>query len=638
MIRLIRNLKILPRWIIILIDQGLFLLAVVLGYLLRFNFDLSVVEANNYELGLILFVGSGLFSTILTGSYSGIIRYTGIEDAGRVFLTVTLTTAIVALGNLGSSYFQEPFLVPYSVLIIAYLASLFFLISYRILVKLVFAHYTRSSAAYSNALVFGAGDQGQITRQIFEGAGSSNTRIVGYLDDDENKIGKVLNGVRIYKANGQLAELISALNVKELIIAAQNLSATRKSDLVEECIELGIKVKNVPPVHRWMHGELRPHQIKEVKIEDLLGRESIKLNNYYVNKELKGKRILITGAAGSIGSELVRQVMLYKPALVLLLDQWESGLFDIENEVKKSFPEIDVISRVVDVTNGNRSEAIFQSFKPEIVFHAAAYKHVPLMESNPSEAIFCNVGGTRMMADLSVQYGVEKFVMVSTDKAVNPTSVMGASKRIGEMYAQALNNVEINGEGVQTRFVTTRFGNVLGSNGSVIPIFEEQIANGGPVTVTHPEITRFFMTIPEACQLVLEASAMGKGGEIFMFDMGRSVRILDLARKMIHLSGYKAGRDMDIIFTGLRDGEKLHEELLTTKENNTPTYHEKIMIAKVEEVTYFKISRDVDRLLELTEQTDELQAVEMMKQIVPEFVSNHSRFEELDKLKITAKS
>ena len=629
--RFIKNLKILPRWIIILIDMGLFLFAVSLGYLLRFNFDLASIEANNYEVGIMLFVGAGLVSTLATGSYSGIIRYTGFEDAFRIIIMVTIAAAICAVANFINHYLIGTYIIPFSTLVIAWMASAIFLISYRMLVKIVFSYYTRSSIRYSNALIFGAGKSGQITRQIFENAPNSSVRIIGYLEDDFNKVGKVLNGVKIYPANGNLVSLIESLNIKEMIISVQNLSVTRKSELVDTCIKLGVKVKHVPPVYRWTRGELSAGQIKEVKIEDLLGRESIKLNNYYVNKELKNKRIFITGAAGSIGSELVRQVALYSPSMIILLDQWESGLFDIENELFRSNPDCVIYSKILDITNERRLSAIFSEFKPDIVYHAAAYKHVPLMESNPSEAILCNVGGTKFMADLSVEFEVEKFVMVSTDKAVNPTNVMGASKRIAEMYVQALNNVEINSQGIRTRFVTTRFGNVLGSNGSVIPVFEEQIANGGPVTVTHPEITRFFMTIPEACQLVLEAGAMGKGGEIFIFDMGQSVKITDLAKKMIHLSGFQEGKDIDIIFTGLRDGEKLHEELLTHKENNTPTYHAKILIAKVEQVTFFKISREIAKLVELAELNDEYKAVEMMKSIIPEFVSNSSRFEKLDK-------
>jgi len=633
MSRFFRDLKILPRWIIIVIDLGLFLLSVVLGYLLRFNFELQSIEANGFQLGILLFVTAGLISTIATRSYSGIIRYTGLEDTFRIIAMVTLASIICALVNFGNSYVSGSYVLPFSTLIIAWMASAIFLISYRMLVKKVFSYYTRSGIKYTNALIFGAGESGQITRQIFENAPKSSIRIIGYLEDNFNKIGKVLNGIKIYPANSNLNSLIKELKIDELIISVQHLSTSRKNELVETCLNLGVKVKHVPPVYRWTRGELSTGQIKEIKIEDLLGRESIKLNNYYVNKDIKDKRILISGAAGSIGSELVRQVVLYNPAMVMLLDQWESGLFEIENELFRLSPESVILSKVIDITNKYRLNKIFKEFNPDIVFHAAAYKHVPLMENNPSEAISCNVGGTKVLADLSVEHNVEKFVMISTDKAVNPTNVMGASKRIAEMYVQALNNIKVDGRGIRTKFVTTRFGNVMGSNGSVIPVFEEQIAKGGPVTVTHPEITRYFMTIPEACQLVLEAGAMGKGGEILIFDMGQSVKIIDLARKMIHLYGLQDGKDIDIIFTGLRDGEKLHEELLGTGENTTPTYHKKILIAKVENVPYFKIAREVEKLIALANQNVEYEAVEMMKSIIPEFVSNSSRFEKLDKVR-----
>lgn len=623
--RFIKNLKILPRWIIILIDMGLFLFAVSLGYLLRFNFDLASIEANNYEVGIMLFVGAGLVSTLATGSYSGIIRYTGFEDAFRIIIMVTIAAAICAVANFTNHYLIGTYIIPFSTLVIAWMASAIFLISYRMLVKIVFSYYTRSSIRYSNALIFGAGKSGQITRQIFENAPNSSVRIIGYLEDDFNKVGKVLNGVKIYPANGNLVSLIESLNIKEMIISVQNLSVTRKSELVDTCIKLGVKVKHVPPVYRWTRGELSAGQIKEVKIEDLLGRESIKLNNYYVNKELKNKRIFITGAAGSIGSELVRQVALYSPSMIILLDQWESGLFDIENELFRSNPDCVIYSKILDITNERRLSAIFSEFKPDIVYHAAAYKHVPLMESNPSEAILCNVGGTKFMADLSVEFEVEKFVMVSTDKAVNPTNVMGASKRIAEIYCQSLSKHQNT-----TNFITTRFGNVLGSNGSVILRFRKQIENGGPVTVTDPEVSRYFMTIPEACQLVLEAGAIGKGGEIYIFDMGESIKIDHLAKKMIKLSKLKLNKDIQLIYTGLRKGEKLVEELLNTGEDTLPTHHPKIMIAKVKEYEWDIVSKSTQALIDLFDSQDNDAIVSSMKKMIPEFQSSNSEFEKLD--------
>jgi FlaA1/EpsC-like NDP-sugar epimerase len=386
-------------------------------------------------------------------------------------------------------------------------------------------------------------------------------------------------------------------------------------------------------VEHWVRGELSLNQIKDINIEELLERESIKLDNYNITQELKGRKVMVTGAAGSIGSEIVRQALYYNPELIILVDQAESDLFEVENELKLKKGTLKIYPIIADITNEDRMECIFKEFLPEIIFHAAAYKHVPMMEKNSSEAVLCNIKGTKQMADLSVKYGAEKFVMISTDKAVNPSSVMGASKRIAEMYVQSLNNYISKKNPDATKFVTTRFGNVLGSNGSVIPVFKKQIEQGGPITVTHPEITRFFMTIPEACQLVLEAGAMGKGGEIFVFDMGESIKVIDLAKKMVRLSGLEVGRDIEIIFTGLRSGEKLYEEVLDINENTLPTYHHKILIAKTREEKYDDVKNSVELLINSAQDNDELKLVGIMKYIVPEFKSNSSKFESLDKKK-----
>jgi FlaA1/EpsC-like NDP-sugar epimerase len=626
----VKRIDILPRWIIVIIDICLLLFSVILGYLLRFNFNLSDIEKFGYQGGLLLFVGSGLLATLITRNYKGIIRYTGFQDAIRLFFTVSIAIAIVSILNYSVGLSTGKNLIPFSVAVISFMASFILLINYRVLVKVLFSYYKNVGKKYRNTLIYGAGKTGQISRHALETDGDSRFKVVAYVEDDYSKIGKSLNGIPII-AFKQFEANLMRLKIKEVVIAIENLDTTRTNVVVDKCLHYGVTVRNIPPVHRWMNGNLSVNQIREVKIEDLLGRESIKLDNYYVQQELNNKTVLITGAAGSIGRELVRQVVLYKPRIIIMIDQWETGLFEIENEINNQGKGSILITKVLDVTNSNRLEETFKEFSPEIVYHAAAYKHVPLMEENPSEAVHCNIGGTRITADLSVKYHVEKFVMVSTDKAVNPTSVMGASKRIAEMYVQGLNGVEVGTENIKTKFITTRFGNVLGSNGSVIPVFEDQIAKGGPITVTHPEITRFFMTIPEACQLVLEAGAMGKGGEVFIFDMGTSVKIVDLAKKMINLSGYKEGEDIEIVFTGLREGEKLHEELLSDKENNTPTHHHKIMIAEVEEVTFFKIQRQVERLLTLSAKDNGYEGVEVMKEIVPEFISNHSRYEKIDK-------
>jgi FlaA1/EpsC-like NDP-sugar epimerase len=439
----------------------------------------------------------------------------------------------------------------------------------------------------------------------------------------------MLNGAPILSAR-KLSVLIQDFDIQEVIISVIDLSFERKNEIVDECLQYHVKVRSVPPVDKWVKGELKEAQIREIKIDDLLGRDAILLTNESVQSELTGKSICITGAAGSIGSELARQVIQYNPKKLILIDQAESPLYFLQRELVGRSNSTNLIAFVADICNASRMQYIIESEKPEIIFHAAAYKHVPLMETNPIEAVHVNVMGTRRLADIAMKNKVKKFVMISTDKAVNPTNVMGCTKRIAEIYVQSLSNyIERLGIG-ETTFVTTRFGNVLGSNGSVIPIFKSQIDSGGPLTVTHPDITRYFMTIPEACQLVIEAGVMAQGGEIFIFDMGKPVRIYDLAKKMIKLSGKTVGQDIDIVFTGLRDGEKLFEELLNNKENTIPTHHEKILKAKVSEYAYDEIARYINLLEDLMEDKNDLKMVALMKEIVPEFKSNYSRFEVLD--------
>jgi len=480
-----------------------------------------------------------------------------------------------------------------------------------------------------NVMIFGAGELGMITKNTILGKGY---RVLGFIDDNPAKIGKVIEGIEVFPMDEDLDDRIVKKNIEEIIIAIQNVSTQTKRDVIDRCLTFNVRIKDVPTVDRWINGELSISQIKNVNIEDLLGRESIELDNPELEKELKGKCILITGAAGSIGREIVNQCLHYNPSRLIMVDQSETGLYEAELEIINEFGKqarvIEVL--VADITNKKRMEMIFSKFRPEIVFHAAAYKHVPMMENNPFEAVHTNVGGTRTLADLSVQHRVKKFVMVSTDKAVNPTNIMGATKRIAEIYVQSLDAYLKRIEADSTRFITTRFGNVLGSNGSVIPLFKRQIAAGGPITVTHPEITRYFMTISEACSLVLEAGTMGQGGEIFVFDMGKSVKIIDLAKKMIALSGLKENRDIEIVYTGLRDGEKLYEELLNSKENTIPTYHPKIMIGKVREFAHKDIKPQIDLLIEKSQGTDDMDLVLTMKNMVPEYISHASRYEALD--------
>lgn len=628
-IKWVYNLRILPRWVIILIDLGFIGFSAVIAYLLRFNFDFPEIQDNRFLSGILLTVSCGLISIIVTGSHQGIIRYTGIQDGVRIFFTVILNSLLICGVNLVYFSNSGENLIPYSVVLISFLASFLFLFNYRLLIKYIFSFYTRGVVKNSKVLIFGSGQTGLITKHVIDSSPSSS--VFGFVEDDPRKVGKVINGSKIYRASHeQLEELFVSLNIDELIITVKNLSIKRKNELVDICLRHQVKIRMVPPVDRWVKGELSINQIKEIHIEDLLERESIKLDNPHVNREIKSKVVCITGAAGSIGSELVRQIMHYHPKLVVLIDQAESPLFEIDREIRALETGIAVVSYVADISNEDRMDAIMNGHKPNMIFHAAAYKHVPMMENNPSEAVLCNILGTKILADLAMKHKVQKFVMISTDKAVNPTNVMGCSKRIAEIYVQSLNRHMDNAPEVHTSFVTTRFGNVLGSNGSVIPVFKKQIEQGGPITVTHPEITRFFMTIPEACQLVLEAGVMGHGGEIFIFDMGQSVRILDLAKKMIRLSGLEPNKDIDIVYTGLRDGEKLFEELLSQAESTIPTHHDKIMIANVQEYEYTEINSYVELFNDLVVDKNELKMVALMKELVPEFRSNYSRFEILD--------
>lgn len=628
--RLINRLTILPRWVIIIIDLAVISISTALGFLLRFNFDFN--EAFRFHAGyaILLTAGSGLFAIIVTKSYAGIVRYTGVEDGMRIMYASLLSLAVGTLVNLLFYYNNGKNLVPFSVLLITFLASFLFLFYYRLLVKVIFRHYKGEVATKSHVAIFGAASLGMITRNILETDTSSKYKVVAFFEDDVTKTGKVINGIRIYDAQ-EMAGLINRLGLTEIIIAIKDLSPERKGEIAEICISKKVKLRIVPPADKWVKGEFTVKQLKNVNIEDLLGRESIKLDENTLFAELSNKRICITGAAGSIGSELARQVINYHPRKIILIDQAESPLHDVEMELKALAPDIKIIVFVADITNEARIRKIIDEFKPQIILHAAAYKHVPMMESNPSEAVLNNILGTKLLADIAVELEVDRFVMISTDKAVNPSNVMGCSKRIAEIYVQSLQKHLNTKSENHTHFVTTRFGNVLGSNGSVIPTFKRQIENGGPVTVTHPDITRYFMTIPEACRLVLEAGIMGRGGEIFIFDMGKPVRIFDMAKRMIQLSGFEPGKDIEIVFTGLREGEKLFEELLNDHENTIPTHHEKILKARVNEYDYTYIDSMISLFDDLVHDKNELKMVALMKEIVPEFRSTYSRYEVLDR-------
>lgn len=627
----INRLTILPRWVIIVIDFIVLSAAAFLGYALRFNFAWPEIANYHPVIGALLLSCSATLASFISKSYAGIVRYTGIDDAVKILSTSAMGLILVALTNLIYYYNFNRNFIPYSVIIIFFLSSVLLLLFYRLMVKNFYSYYKGELSKKNNVIIFGAGHLGFTTKQALDADVKGKYRVVGFLEDDPRKIGKLVHGLKIYPSR-YLPKLVRTLGIREVIIAIKDLSQERKNHLVDICLRYHLKVKVVPSVDTWVSGNINTGQIREVNIEDLLGRSSILMDDSKLISSVQGKRVCITGAAGSIGSELARQIIKYNPKVLVLIDQAESALYELERELSEDVFAGKTFFYLADITNKDRIKKIINEHHPELLFHAAAYKHVPLIESNPSEAIKTNVEGTRILADIAVAAGIDKFVMISTDKAVNPTNVMGCSKRIAEIYVQSLNNHLVSTGKGQTRFITTRFGNVLGSNGSVIPLFQKQIDGGGPITVTHPEVIRYFMTIPEACRLVLEAGTMGSGGEIFLFDMGRPIRIYDLARKMALLAGLEPGKDIDIVFTGLRQGEKLFEELLSDSENTIPTHHDKILKAKVAEYSFDQVVRNLEFLLELVDDDNELKMVAMMKEMVPEFKSNYSRFEILDRL------
>ena len=630
----------LARWIFLMFDSAVVAISYVIAALLRFNFDAGQV-ASNWSLNQLAFVVAIYFiGFIISRSYAGIIRHTGLRDAFNILRAsmmalVFLMSASLLIGSFSSPLAQD-LNPPRSVLLIHFLLNLFFLIGSRMAVKVIYQATVNSQAQkkHTKVLIYGAGASGMITKNTLKQENKRDYDIYGFIDDNPYKVGKAIEGIMVYSPKKIFeTNFVEKNKIDQIIISIQSdLSPKRKKEITEAALEKNLEVKIVPAIENWIHGELSAKQIKNVKIEDLLERDPIILDNVNISREIKGRVILVTGAAGSIGSEISRQLIYYSPRKVILLDQAESALYDLENEIKSNHPANFGLTEYVmgDVTDKARMTKVFRVFQPDIVFHAAAYKHVPLMEDNPYEGIKTNVCGTKIIADLAADFNIQKFVMVSTDKAVNPTNVMGATKRTAEIYTQALGRRR----NVRTQFIITRFGNVLGSNGSVIPLFRKQIEKGGPVTITHRDITRYFMTIPEACNLVLEAGAMGNGGEIFVFDMGESVKIMDLARKMIKLSGLQVGKDIEIVEVGLRPGEKLYEELLAIKENTKPTHHPKILIASVESESYTKIKALLHKLEENLDSKDNLQMVAELKAIVPEFISNNSIFASLDLKKI----
>ena len=621
-----KNFSIVPRWVIFLLDIGGTLFSLLLAIIIKQNLSLIGLSFSGVvnTLVLVFIINTLVFTSFKT--YIGIVRYTGVQDAFRISLSIIASAVILLISNNIFYRISQDSILTYAVVILYATFSFLILLSYRVLVKFLFSYAKNYKMQKKNVIIFGAGDAGVATQRVLENDGINNIHIIAFVDDDKKKAKKNLNGIQVIKFD-DFVKLANIQPIDELIIASFTIPTKRNNELVDFCLDHDIKVLSVPAYSRWSEGKFASNQLQSIKIEDLLERDPIVINNNQIRSQIKGKRVLVTGAAGSIGSEIVRQLLPYAPEMILLCDQAETPLHNIELELLERGTHINCISFLADITNQKRMESLFDTFKPHYVYHAAAYKHVPMMELCPTEAVRNNVLGTKIISDLAVKYHVERFVMISTDKAVNPTNVMGASKRMAEIYVQSLSN----DKNSITKFITTRFGNVLGSNGSVINRFKEQIEKGGPLTVTHPNITRYFMTIPEACQLVLEAGSMGNGGEIFVFDMGNPVAISDLAKKMIRLYGMIPNIDINITYSGLRPGEKLYEELLNVAENTLATYHDKILIAKVRQVDTDQIKHSFNELsILVTSASNEMELVGKMKELVPEFLSNNSVFEQLD--------
>lgn len=643
--RILLNNHIAPKWSVFIFDNLICLFAILVAILLmrHFNFH-SLFTQKTQLIVLSIFVTNILFFYVFK-TYEGIIRFSGFAELVRV--TGALFASFFSLLLLGfcSHILGGRMLVPLSILTINLFTSSFLMVGYRLVVKNIYRNAILTGKAI-NVIIYGGGMYGSKLKQAIEQGSNHKYKVVAFLDDDVNFIGKAIDNVRIFSFS-QIVSILDSWEIGMLIFAKNDLPATEKNLVVEFAHEHNIEVRNIPAIEDWINGNAKINQLEKVNIEELLGRQQITIQNRKVEELLTGKSVLVTGASGSIGSEIARQVATINPGLLILCDQDESGLYELEYQIRTEIPTCDnVVVYIGNVREAICMETLFERFRPNIVYHAAAYKHVPMMEAHSSEAVRNNVMGTKILADLSVEFGVERFLLISTDKAINPTNVMGASKRVAEIYVQALGNREkkvihlnhstkaemYSKESHSTKFITTRFGNVLGSNGSVIPRFKEQISRGGPVTVTHPEIIRYFMTIAEACSLVLEASAMGSGGEVFLFDMGAPVKIVDLAKKMIRLAGFAPGKDIEIKFTGLRPGEKLYEELLNDKEQVVPTHHKKILIAKVMEYDFYNVNKSIDTLLDIALQSNDEDVVRQMKKIIPEYISNNSVYSAIDKV------
>jgi len=620
--------KVLPIWTILLIDVLIIVVSSLLAYALRYDFRSIFLESSTIDKTIVCTVIVNLVFFRIFRTYSNVLRFSSFIDIMRIFVSLTVSYALLMISSVLLSSYMDVRLAPVSVFFMAYIISFAMMSCSRIVVKMFYELLNFDGSHSANVFIYGAKEAEVNIAKALRVNLRNHYRLRGFIADEPELINKVMMGVKVFPNDETLIDVLNDRDVHTIIISPAKMEELKRSDMADRLLAHNIKLMTAPPLSEWSGQTLNRTQLKEIQIEDLLQRNPIEIDIHKVASHLEGKRVMITGAAGSIGSEIMRQVASFNPYKLILVDQAETPLHDIRLELQDRWRDIDAETIIADISNATRMEEIFKEYKPQYIFHAAAYKHVPMMEDNVSESIQINVYGTRTIADLAVKYGAEKFVMISTDKAVNPTNVMGCSKRICEIYVQSLAKKLQQKGGHVTQFITTRFGNVLGSNGSVIPRFRDQIQRGGPVTVTHPEIIRYFMTIPEACRLVLEAGSMGNGGEIYIFDMGKPVKIVDLAKRMISLSGRT---DVKIEFTGLRHGEKLYEELLNVKELTKPTYHEKIMIATVREYDYDEVKERIQKLIDVSYTYDQMKIVSAMKDIVPEFISKNSCFEALDK-------
>ena len=621
----------LPRWIIFCIDLAIVGFANLLTHIILLSLTLGFYKTIPLPLqySLILLVNIVFF--IFFKTFSGIIRHSTFIDAVKIFFATLSSFLVLSTINYATFFILDKKIFLFPALIISFVLSFTFLFFFRIIVKFAFEINTTDTKNLIRTVVYGADANAIAIANAVKSEVPTRFKIVAFLDKSRYNKSKSILGLPILYKNKKASVLLRSLNAKTLILAEKTLTKEDKIQIVDDCLENNIKVYIVPVISDWENQNEISKKIKNFEIQDLLERKPIVLDNKVISKQISKKTVLITGAAGSIGSEIVWQVLEFNPSKIILIDQAESPLHKLSLDIAKFESNIEIVPLICDIRNKVALAKVFEKYKPNMVYHAAAYKHVPLMEENPSEAIFTNVLGTKNLSDLALENHVKKFVMVSTDKAVNPSNIMGASKRIAEKYVQSLYFKYKTDEKKVTKFITTRFGNVLGSNGSVVPLFTEQIQKGGPITITHPKIIRYFMTIPEACQLVLEAGSMGKGGEIFIFDMGKPVKIIDLAKKMIQLAGYEPYKDIDIQVVGLRPGEKLYEELLNDTSKTMPTHHEKIMISEETDENYDNNILEISSLIELSKWSSDEEIVSKMKAIIPEFKSMNSIYERLDK-------